>query len=96
MPLIDLRDQAGRRSPEDLVRHLDSFELELKFSAGVWFFSPPDSRFHGKYKPDLDLEQRLEIAAGHRGWLEAYLIRRRAPASTVLPPIDDAVRTTTK
>ncbi len=63
MPLIDLRDQATQRSPEDLVRHLESFELELKFSAGVWFFSPPDSRFHGKYKPDLDLEQRLEIAA---------------------------------
>ena len=63
MPLIDLRDQAARRSPDDLVRHLESFELDLKFSAGVWFFSPPDSRFHAKYKPDLNLEQRLEIAA---------------------------------
>ncbi len=63
MPLIDLRDQATRRSPGELVRHLESFELDLKFSAGVWFFSPADSRFHGKYKPDLDLEQRLEIAA---------------------------------
>ena len=63
MPLIDLRDQATRRSPDDLVRHLNDFELDLKFSAGVWFFSPADSRFHGKYKPDLDLEQRLEIAA---------------------------------
>ena len=63
MPRIDLRDQATRRSPDDLVRHLESFELDLKFSAGIWFFSPPDSRFHGKYKPDLDLEQRLEIAA---------------------------------
>ncbi len=63
MPLVDLRDQAVRRAPDDLVRHLESFELDLKFSAGVWFFSPPDSRFHAKYKPDLDLEQRLEIAA---------------------------------
>ncbi len=63
MPLTDLRDQATRRSPDDLVRHLTDFELDLKFSAGVWFFSPPDSRFHGKYKQDLDLEQRLEIAA---------------------------------
>jgi xylose isomerase len=63
MPLIDLRNQAVRRSPDDLVRHLESFELDLKFSAGVWFFSPPDSRFHAKYKPDLNLEQRLEIAA---------------------------------
>ena len=68
MPLIDLRAQAASRSPEDLVRHLESFELELKFSAGIWFFSPPDSRFHGKYKPDLDLDQRLEIAASLAGY----------------------------
>lgn len=63
MPFSDLRNQAKRHSPDELVRHLDSFELDLKFSAGIWFFSPPDSRFQGKYKPDLDLEQRLEIAA---------------------------------
>lgn len=63
MPLPDLRNQATRRSPDELVRHLESFELDLKFSAGIWFFSPADSRFHGKYKPDLELEQRLEIAA---------------------------------
>jgi xylose isomerase len=64
MPLEDLRPQASRRSPDELVRHLESFELELEFSAGIWFFSPFDSRFHAKYKPDLDLERRLEIAAG--------------------------------
>ena len=76
MPLMDLRNQALRRSPEELVQHLDSFELDLKFTAGIWFFSPPDSRFHGKYKPDLDLEQRLEIAAGLKDYglvgLEAH------------------------
>ena len=63
VPLIDLRAQATRRSPDELVQHLKSFELDLAFSAGIWFFSPSDSRFHGRYKPDLDLEQRLEIAA---------------------------------
>jgi len=76
MPLIDLRDQAARRSPDELVAHLNAFELDLKFSAGIWFFSPFDSRFHGKYKPDLDLEQRLEIAAGLKDYglsgLEAH------------------------
>lgn len=64
MPLADLRPQAARRSPEDTLKHLSTFELELKFSAGIWFFSPPHSRFHAKYKPDLNIEQRLEIAAG--------------------------------
>lgn len=76
MPRIDLRNQATRRSPEELIAHLNDFELDLKFSAGIWFFSPFDSRFHGKYKADLDLEQRLEIAAGLKDYgltgLEAH------------------------
>lgn len=63
MPLVDLREQAKRRSPEELVEHLKSFELELKFSAGVWFFSPAGGRFHERYIPDLPIEARLEIAA---------------------------------
>jgi len=63
MPLVDLREQKTRRTPEELVKHLQSFELELKFSAGIWYFSPPASRFHDYYKPILNIEQRLEIAA---------------------------------
>jgi len=63
MPLQDLRPQATRRSHEELLRHMSSFELEPKFSAGIWYFTPPQSRFHDKYKPDLTIEQRLEIAA---------------------------------
>lgn len=63
MPLVDLRPQAARRSPAELLAHLRSFELTPKFSAGIWYFSPPASRFHEKYQPDLNIEQRLEIAA---------------------------------
>ncbi len=51
------------RSPEALVDHLNRFELDLRFTAGVWFFSPPDSRFHARYKPDRTIEARLEVAA---------------------------------
>jgi len=68
MPLFDLRPQAVRRTPEQLVQHLKSFNLDLKFSAGIWFFSPSDSRFHEKYGPDLSIEQRLEIARGLRAY----------------------------
>lgn len=64
MPFQDLRDQARRRSTEELLAHLQDFRLDLRFSAGIWFFSPFDSRFHDKYKRDLGLEERLEIAAG--------------------------------
>ena len=76
MAFTQLRYQAVRHTPEKLVEHMKAFGLELKFSAGIWCFSPPYSRFHDKYKPDLNIEQRLEIAArlgdyGLRG-LEAH------------------------
>lgn len=64
MPLQDLRQQGVRRSSQDLLQHMRSFELEPRFSAGIWYFTPPQSRFHDKYKPDLTIEQRLDIAAG--------------------------------
>ncbi len=76
MALRDLRQQATRRGPDELLAHLKSFELEPRFSAGIWYFSPAGSRFHDKYKPDLNIEQRLEIAAGLKDYglagLEAH------------------------
>jgi xylose isomerase len=76
MALRDLRQQATRRNPEELLAHLKAFNLELKFSAGIWFFSPPNSRFHDKYGRAIDIEARLEIAAGLNdyglGALEAH------------------------
>lgn len=63
MALAELRHQAVRRSQEELVEHMKSFKLAPKFSAGIWFFSPADSRFHEKYTADINIEERLEIAA---------------------------------
>jgi len=63
MALADLRPQAARRSPDDMLQHLQSFELDLKFSAGIWFFTPAFSRFHEKYQDDLTIEARLDLAA---------------------------------
>lgn len=64
MPLIDLRPQAKPKSADALLSHLRTFSLDLKFSAGIWYFSPPSSRFHAKYQKELDIEARLDIAAG--------------------------------
>ena len=64
MSLPDLRSQAVPRDRAALLEHLDRFELDLRFSAGIWYFTPPYSRFHAKYQADLDVEARLEIAAG--------------------------------
>ena len=63
MAWVDLRKQAARRTPEELIRHLEAFELKLRFSAGVWFFSPGGGRFHERYGKELDIEARLEIAS---------------------------------
>ena len=63
MAFIDIREQAKRRTPDELVQHLNSFELELKFSAGVWYFSPGGGRFHDRYVPEMSIEERLDIAA---------------------------------
>jgi xylose isomerase len=63
MALMKLSDQAVRRSPEELVAHLKTFKLDLKFSAGIWYFSPANTRFHDKYASGINIERRLEIAA---------------------------------
>jgi len=63
MALADLRPQAIRRSSAEMLDHLTGFDLDLKFTAGIWFMSPMESRFHAKYKPDLTLEQRFDLAA---------------------------------
>jgi xylose isomerase len=64
MALVDIRGQAKRRAPEELVKHLNSFELDLKFSAGIWYFAPGGGRFHDRYVPEQSIEARLEVAAG--------------------------------
>jgi xylose isomerase len=66
MPFVDLRSQAVRRDPSAMLQHLRSFRLELKFSAGIWYFSPPGGRFHEPYAPPRDIAQRLELAASLR------------------------------
>ncbi len=66
MALRDLRAQSIRRTPEDLVTHLQRFVLTPKFSVGIWYFSPMASRFHDTYQAGLSIEARLEKIAGLR------------------------------
>ncbi len=63
MALPDLRPQALRRSPEETLNHMRSFALDLKFSAGIWYFSASGGRFHAAYQGKPGIEARLEIAA---------------------------------
>jgi len=61
--ICDLRSQALRRTPDELLDHLKTFSLDLRFSAGIWCFSPASSRFHDVYQDRHGIEARLEIAA---------------------------------
>jgi len=63
MPLVDLRPQMARKSPEEMIAHLKTFNLDLRFTAGVWFFAPSGGRFHDRYVPPMTMEQILEQAA---------------------------------
>jgi xylose isomerase len=62
MPLQDLRPQAQHRSPEQMLEHLKNFNLELKFTAGVWFYAPVGSRFAARYSQEMSLEERLDLS----------------------------------
>jgi xylose isomerase len=59
----DLRPQATRWTPDELVDQLNRFELKLRFSAGIWYFAPGGGRFHDRYTPDQSIAARLEVAA---------------------------------
>jgi len=76
MALIDLRSQSKRRNPSQLLEHLQTFSLELRFSVGVWYFAPGGGRFHDRYVPAMKMGQILEKAASLRKYgvagLEAH------------------------
>jgi len=60
MAFISLKHEARRRSPAAMVKHLKAFHLDMKFSAGVWYFFPGGGRFHDAY---------LECPADRDEWL---------------------------
>jgi xylose isomerase len=49
MSMKNLKHEARRETPSDRVKHMESFRLDLKFSAGVWYFMPGGGRFHDAY-----------------------------------------------
>ncbi len=63
MALVDLRYQQKRRIKEELLEQLNTFNLDLKLSVGVWYFSPAGGRFHDRYVKEMTIAERLEIAA---------------------------------
>lgn len=59
---LDTAYQSQRRKKEELINQLESFELDLKISVGIWYFTPSGGRFHDAYVENKDIPERLEIA----------------------------------
>ncbi len=66
MTLIDLRSQKTVKTKDEMLKHLKSFRLEPRFSAGVWFFYPGGSRFHEAFTEKGSIQDILDkVAALH-------------------------------
>lgn len=57
--LTDLRYQRLGGDPERMLANLTA-DLELKFSVGIWYFTPGGGRFHDRFVPEASVEERLE------------------------------------
>ena len=55
--------QKKRYTPDELLKHMKEFELDLKTSVGIWYFSPSGGRFHDRYVPKLNIGECIEVAA---------------------------------
>jgi len=60
--LRDLRDQALARDPQRMLQNLQR-DPPLKFSVGIWYFTPGGGRFHERFVPEAMVAERLEMAA---------------------------------
>ncbi len=91
MPLVDLRKQATHHSPDELVAHLIAFEPKPYEPRGriLYGLTPEGVMLGHQVEAMLEAEENKKL----RGWLEAYLIRARAPQGTRLAPIEEAVAT---
>ncbi len=60
--LPDLRGQSMARFQETMLKNLRG-DFDLRFSVGIWYFTPGGGRFHDRFVPEAPIEERLEMAA---------------------------------
>jgi len=59
----DMSYQKKRLSREELVKHMNTFSLDLKMSVGIWYFTPGGGRFHEAYIQPKSIAEKIEMAA---------------------------------
>lgn len=60
--LADLRGQKAAITPEAMLANLKR-DFELKFSVGIWYFTPGGGRFHDRFVKAASIPERIEMAA---------------------------------
>jgi xylose isomerase len=60
--LQDLREQRSARDPQRMLANLRA-DFPLRFSVGIWYFTPGGGRFHDRFVPEATVEERLQMAA---------------------------------
>jgi xylose isomerase len=60
--LKDLRYQRAARDPQVMLENLRK-DFDLRFSVGIWYFTPGGGRFHDRFVPAASIEERIEMAA---------------------------------
>ena len=61
--IINTSYQKIRRNKEELIKHLNTFNLNIQVSVGLWFFSQRMGRFHDSYDQERTIEERIEIVS---------------------------------
>jgi xylose isomerase len=61
--LRDLRPQKQAVASDVLLRNLKR-DLDLRFSVGIWYFTPGGGRFHERFVPSATIAERIEMAKG--------------------------------
>ena len=61
--IVNTSYQEKRRTKEELIEHLNNFNLDIKITVGIWYFTPGGGRFHDAYVESKDIPQRIEMAA---------------------------------
>ena len=61
--LPDLRGQKKALLPKAMLANLHR-DFELKFSVGIWYFTPGGGRFHDRFVKAATIPERIEMAAG--------------------------------
>lgn len=60
--LPDLRNQKKAIAPDAMLANLKG-DFELKFSVGIWYFTPGGGRFHDRFVKAAPIPERIEMAA---------------------------------